>query len=722
MPNLFSSAKDFAKGVRLAADTAAWAGNTVSRHFKGVRDGVCLVCNNLQPYNHENTFGRPSAAWNQLSNPDQAARRKELSSVPTLVLEEIPTRKILESRETDPKTGLPKNDCRYCRLLCDIFDAFFIDEWMSWITETKNGMPISVGLMIKEGAPLIVNCWNFTYDKWFQTPRVDLELYMDPIPPTPISGLPTIGPVGHRAADVRSEECTRFMKECISECCKTHPNCAVQADGFAPTRLIYVGGGKDALRLCDAVPSEQSVSWAALSHCWGGGKPLSLTKSNFNSLKEHISFSELPATFQDAMTITQELGLAYVWIDSLCIIQDEDDKTDWEKEAARMDTVYSRAFIVIIGASSPNPSTPYLRPREEELLPKQFNFSVSPGVNMPIMVRQRHLLAAPLDQGLLEPPFTGSWATLKKVGPLYARGWCFQESFLATRILHFAPGAVIYECKTYRKSEDQLPPYPITIPGTLGEVTPLEQWHMIVKSYTSRQLTYTSDKLPAIAGAATIMPQAKTSRYLAGLWSETLLLDLLWQVMPGRAHTPLMTKEHEENAPTWSWASMNWGVTWNSLQSPQLLASVVDAKASVIGLNPYGRVSGGSVTLRGRMKHCRLTSDYHKNEHWVHYKKADGSNGKRQHFRTDGALVAGTIPGQTDTFACRARLTTSGNALETAAAFFCVARGPWTKYDHVGLILGMSPKFPGLMERVGSISNVPKDWYDTGEDTTVTIV
>ncbi|KAI1466428.1 HET-domain-containing protein [Daldinia caldariorum] len=721
MPSLFSSAKDIAKGVRLAADTAVWAGNAVSRHMKGSKSGVCLVCNNLQPYGHEDTFGRPSAAWNQLSDPQQAARKKELASVPTLVLEEIPTKKILESREVDPKTGLPKNNCKYCRLLCEIFDAYFIDEWMSWITEIKNGMPIQVGLMIREGAPLIVNCWNFTYDKWFQNPRVDLELYMDPMPPSPIPGAPTMGPTGSRAADVRSEECMRFMKESINECCKTHPRCATQTNGFVPSRLIFVGGGNDALRLCDALPSEGNIAWAALSHCWGGGKPLSLTKSTLHDLKERIDFSKLPATFQDAITVTQELGLVYVWIDSLCIVQD--DKTDWEKEAALMGSVYSRAFIVISGASSPNPSTPYLRPREEDWLPKRFDFPIVPGVNIPITVRQRHLLAAPLDQGLLEPPFTSSWATLKKVGPLYARGWCFQESFLASRILNFAPGAIIYECRTHRKSEDQLPPYPFTTPGTLGEVTPLEQWHMIVKSYTSRQLMFTSEKLPAIAGAATIMPQAGRSRYLAGLWSESLLLDLLWQVMQGRAHLPLMTKEHEENAPTWSWASMNWGVTWNTIQDPQLLTTVVDAQTNVVGANPHGQVSRGTLTLRGRIKYCRLSADYHKNEHWVYYRKGDGgSYSRKQHFRTDGALESWAAPGQNDAFARRSRATTSGNAFEAAAAFFCLAKCHWMKSDHMGLILGISPKFPGCMERVGSISNVPKDWYDTGIDATVTIV
>ncbi|KAI5865436.1 HET-domain-containing protein [Durotheca rogersii] len=720
MHSLVSSAKGLTKGVRLAAETAAWAGNAVSRQIRGSRNSVCLVCNNLQPYRHEDAFGRPSAVWDQLSDPEQAARRKELSSVPTLVLEHLSTKKLLECRELDPATGRLKNDCKYCRLLCEIFDAYFIDEWMSWITETKNNMPIQFGLMIREGAPLIVNCWNFTYDKWFQNARVDLELYMSPMPQYPIPGAPTMGPTGIRATDVRSDQCMRFMKESVTECCTTHPACAFQPGAFVPTRLIYIGGGKGALMLCEGLPAGQNVVWAALSHCWGGGNPLSLLGSNIASLKERIDFAQLPATFQDAVTVALELGLAYLWIDSLCIVQD--DKTDWEKEAALMGAVYNQAFIVISGASSPNPSTPYLRPREEEWLPKCFSFSPSPGVEIPIMVRQRHLLAAPLEQGLLEPPFTSSWATLKRVGPLYARGWCFQESFLARRILHFAPGAVIYECKTHRKSEDQLPPYPSTAPGTLGEVGPAEQWHMIVQSYTSRQLTFTKDKLPAIAGAATAMPQARTSRYLAGLWSETLLLDLLWQVMPGRTHAPLMTPEHEANAPTWSWASVDWGVTWDTLKSPAPLARVVAAQTEVPGANPYGQVAKGTVTIQGRIKYCRLVADYHRNEHWVSYQKPDGSASRKLHFRTDGALVAGAVPGRADTFACRSRLTTGGTAIETGAVFLCIAKCPWMKSDHVGLILGVSPKYPGFMERVGKITNVSRDWYDTGSDATVTIV
>lgn len=393
----------------------------------------------------------------------------------------------------------------------------------------------------------------------------------------------------------------------------------------------------------------------------------------------------------------------------------QDDKTDWEAEAARMGTVYGRAFVVLCAASSPNPQTPFLGQRDEAWLAKRVEFETEQGVKMPIMVRQRHLLAAPLEQGSYEPPFTSAWASLKPAGPLYKRGWCFQETFLATRTLHFAPGAIIFECKTHRRSEDQLPPFPSTIPGTLGEVDDADQWRMIVKAYTQRQLTFASDKLPAIGGAASSMPQAKRSTYLAGLWRETLLLDLLWQVMPGGTHLALTYPGTEQTVPSWSWASIDRGVTWNPLKSPQLLAEVVAAESTIVGANPYGQVAAG------RIKPCHISTSRQKNEQRVHYIK-DGSQSKKVHFRADGQLMPETRPEETGAFARRARDGEWASEVQAAAVFLCIARTPWMNYSLVGLILSASPHVAGCVERVGIITKVPIDWYEAGITTTVTIV
>ncbi|KAK3351081.1 heterokaryon incompatibility protein-domain-containing protein [Neurospora tetraspora] len=627
------------------------------------------------------------------SNPDVQI------TITVLTLENISTRDLLDAREPDPTTGLFRRQCRYCRLLCDIFDAFFIDEYMSWITETRNKMPISVGLMICEGKPLVVNCWGFTYDRHTLFSRVDLELYPDPtaaLVPSPTSGnIPTMGPTGHRAETVASGACFEFIRECVAQCCIEHQNsqCQPRDIGFVPTRLLYIGKDNNDLRLRMGLPPTEDIRWAALSHCWGGGAPFKLLQGNLMTLLEKVEISDLPPTFCDGIRVARELGLQHIWIDSLCIIQD--NKTDWEVESSRMGMVYSQAFVVICGASSSNPQTPFLGPREPEWLPKRFNLQIEDGQSLPIIARQRHLLAAPLEQGLLEPPYTGAWATLKRVGPL----------------------------------EDQLPPYPLLLPGTLGEEPPdADKWRMTVKAYTQRQLTFASDKLPAIAGAASKTPQAQRTKYLAGLWQESLLLDLLWQVMPGATHKALTYPDESGRVvPSWSWASMDRGVTWNPLQRPELLSELVTTHVDVDGQNPYGAVAGGKLIIRGHVKQCFVETSRHKNEQWVYYRNPQkNTTSKKLHFRADGQLMPQVAPSASSNIACirRARGEEWEDEVHGQGVFLCIGRTPWMNYNYVGLVLSWSssPNSPGCMERIGNITNVPSDWYDSGEWVTVTIV
>ncbi|KAH6659057.1 heterokaryon incompatibility protein-domain-containing protein [Truncatella angustata] len=729
MPKLFSALDDLTKGARVAADTTVWLGRYAKRQYNSGKNGVCLLCNNLQPEGHENTLvWTPSGAKTNNNFSLVGKGSAADGGVPALALEELSTKELLKSREIDKNTGAPVRDCKYCRLLCEIFDAFFIDEWMSWVTETVNAMPVSFGLMIRRGAPLVVTTTGFVHDKYWKEARADVEVYLDPaVLSNHVPGLPALGPAVVRQTDTRSEACMNFVKESVWQCCHEHPGCRTSAQGFKPTRLLYVGGGDAGLRLCETTTWPEAVPYVALSHCWGGSKPLSLKTSQLEDFKKHIDVSELPNTFKDAIMVARELQLPYLWIDSLCIVQD--DKTDWEKEAALMADVYSQAFVVVTTASSPNPETPILGPREDEWLSKTFNFPASPGVTVPVIARKRHVLAASLEQGLLEPPFTTSWAWLKRVGPLYNRGWCFQEAYLATRNLQFTPGAIVFECKTHRRSEDQLPPYPSTVPGTISRIDPADQWRMIVRSFTSRQLTFGSDKMPAIGGAARTMPQARTSRYLAGLWSETLLLDLMWQVMPWlvlavQDSESLAYDDQEGGPPTWSWASMNWGVLWSPLKSPQPVASVLDVQTTVDGLDPYGRVSGGAIKLQGRLKRCQLKSNS-RLDHDAFYTQLDGTKCKPQHYRTDGPLSYETTPGPYGVLVRRGRQGPYTNELETTGAVFIISCSPFIGSigrEYVGLVLGTSTRYPGCMERVGAIFALPKHWYDSAEEAVVTIV
>jgi hypothetical protein len=733
MAKLSGAMDDIAKVARAGVYSTFWLGRFAKRYYNNAVNGTCLLCNNLKPDGHEKTTIWTPEGDNKptTSLPGGGITRSPASrgEILALTLKDLSTTKLLQCRDIDPKTGAPARDCPYCRLLCEIFDHFFIDEWMSWITETRNGMPISFGLMIRQGAPLVVTTIGFVHDKYLKNARADVELYVDYVPPPQVMpALPTIGPAGIRQTDTLSLACTSFIKDSIEQCDREHPLCRNEARGFKPTRLLHLDDKDTHLRLCETAGWKQPERYVAFSHCWGGSDLVKLTPATLEGFKEGMDVSVLPNTFKDALSVAQELQIPYLWIDSLCIIQG--DEADWEIEAARMGQVYSSAFIVITAASSPNPETAILGPREAEWLPKTFDLPLTHDVNVPIVARKRHILAAPMEQGQCEPPFANTGTDLKRIGPLYNRGWCFQEAYLAYRNLQFTPGAIVFECKTHRRSEDQLPPYPSTIPSARESVDPTEQWHRVVKSFTSRQLTFGSDKLPAIGGAARTMPQAQTTQYVAGLWHSTLLLDLMWHVMPymvlaGQDREALSYDDDNGGPPTWSWASMNWGVVWSQFPRTQLIAELLDVQVAGSHLDPYGKVSGGLLTLHGRLKRCELRSNGALT-HDAFYTQADGTKSELQHYRTDGPLSLNHEAGPYGARVRRGRQGPYSSNLETTAVVFFITsntllvNGMWKQYQ--GLVLGTSPRSPGCLERVGLIWRLPAHWYDTAEEGTVQIV
>ena len=106
------------------------------------------------------------------------------------------------------------------------------------------------------------------------------------------------------------------------------------------------------------------ANYVALSHCWGKHQPLRTLTSNYPTLtQDGIRLSQLSPVFRDAVRVCHRLGVEFLWIDSLCIIQDS--KEDWERESARMCDYYENALFTISAASSPDGSVPFLRQRPE---------------------------------------------------------------------------------------------------------------------------------------------------------------------------------------------------------------------------------------------------------------------------------------------------------------------------------------------------------------------
>lgn len=234
-----------------------------------------------------------------------------------------------------------------------------------------------------------------------------------------------------------SDDCRATAMEWLQECLTNHPKCGPSKPFRRPSRLINVGNkdGNELPRLeLNGMPS--TVSWAALSYCWGGDSQFTLRSDTFQDLKAGIPLAKWPATLRDAIKITQDLGLQYIWIDALCILQDS--ASDWRAEATRMRDVYSGAIITIIASESPSTNAGIYAPRP-----------LSPWSSCKLPFNrdtENH------SKVWLRPSFRSS-VHVSYSDPLQTRGWTLQEGLLAPRTLSFRKDQMMWECSNYRLTE-----------------------------------------------------------------------------------------------------------------------------------------------------------------------------------------------------------------------------------------------------------------------------
>ncbi len=223
----------------------------------------------------------------------------------------------------------------------------------------------------------------------------------------------------------------------------------------------------------------------------------------------------LPPLYRDAFKICHNLHIPFLWIDSLCIVQD--DKKDWEVESSHMSDYYHDSYITIAADMCKDPNVSLLTYRDEAFLPRNFTVWSRKGVPWSVRTRE-HGTSTLLD------------------GPLRSRAWVFQEHVLSRRILHFTSRQIIWECNTTIHSEDSEMDQELIRPEVEGlrlntllhnfDNNPFATWSQIVFVYTCRKLTYSTDKLPALSGVASRFQRLTGFSYLAGLWKETLEFDL----------------------------------------------------------------------------------------------------------------------------------------------------------------------------------------------------
>jgi hypothetical protein len=246
--------------------------------------------------------------------------------------------------------------------------------------------------------------------------------------------------------DPDSDACFIQLRSWLSICQKEHSLCqAHEKSRFElPKRLINIRAPK-CIRLCETSSlSAPDISYATLSHCWGDPSSYSPCVIQTHSLDEHLTcilWDKIPKTFRDAIIVTRRLGLKFLWIDSLCIIQDDLD--DWAEESAKMSRIYANAVLTIAASAAENATQGFLglRHSQEEII------KLSPENMTPIHIRKD------LHSNV---PVTFSYTKIL----LNTRGWVFQERLLSRRILYFEREEIICECRSAHTCEcgSDLPP------------------------------------------------------------------------------------------------------------------------------------------------------------------------------------------------------------------------------------------------------------------------
>ena len=207
--------------------------------------------------------------------------------------------------------------------------------------------------------------------------------------------------------------------------------------------------------------------------------------------------------------------------------------------------------------------------------------------------------------------------------PLLTRAWAFQERILAPRVVYFCENELVWECGKLRTCEcgsdlfsglsKKADHWKVLKPAKtdIDFYDIRSRWHEMVEEYTRLRLTYASDLLPALSGVVKQMGEFRQARYLAGLWEDNLVMDLLWR-------TPL--SQHSKRAkpwraPTWSWASVDSSITYRSWPDFDRITycQLVWAETQHATSDPTGRVLSGTIKILGRLKAAKLqpcSSDY----------------------------------------------------------------------------------------------------------------
>ncbi|KAK3371099.1 heterokaryon incompatibility protein-domain-containing protein, partial [Lasiosphaeria ovina] len=378
------------------------------------------------------------------------------------------------------------------------------------------------------------------------------------------------------------------IKQWLAECHTTHETCNECLLG--PDNQVFLETS-DTTKEKLKKRSKRTLSYAALSYAWGTKQPHATTKARLGAYLEGIRISSLPRTIQDAITVTRKLSIDFLWVDSLCIIQD--DPLEKARELGIMGTIYHNAYVVISAASAQTCEDGFLEDRSQPPEYIQVPFGGDGSVNL-----------------------TRSRTTSGNGGPFGAaplddRAWAYQEFYLARRLLVFHVHEVMWSCAwTGGDGAGRLCRMD-AINGLndscrTDQYPDMRDWGFIVASYSRRQMTYENDKLPAISSIAELFARNHQVPYLAGLWPIAMAQLLSWFT---NRYYKKPKRPAKWRAPSWSFFSVDGPIDFLSIDGTKYISERQNLGWEIRGCDikpvsletPFGEVADAKLHLRGRL-------------------------------------------------------------------------------------------------------------------------
>ncbi|KAK1689584.1 heterokaryon incompatibility protein-domain-containing protein [Colletotrichum godetiae] len=382
-----------------------------------------------------------------------------------------------------------------------------------------------------------------------------------------------------------AEDRVLCVKTWLNTCESTHGSYCQPRKGKLPKRFIDTRPGQP-LRLVSTTSEvfqqvSDSVRYATLSYCWGASIPLRTTKVTEEDFGVSIPENRLPRTFRHAIRIVRSLGIRYLWIDSLCIIQD--DQAEWELEASRMGDFYAGS-IITIAASYALDSEGGCFPGDDDSMEAVVNDKDSGQLETANPERTSGAETDPTvrifaykeeDLNDSSQPFSSTMIRFQSLDPrkipqhahLSTRGWALQERILSRRIIQCLNSEVHWQCQYWYQTQ-AVQTFEVPHSTASDSTYPISQisqwWPGWIEDYSQRDFTIASDRLQAFAGISNHYADLASSKPILGVCPGNLARDLAW-IRDGLQKGPGVP-----GAPSWTWFSCNapimmddWGFNLN---------------------------------------------------------------------------------------------------------------------------------------------------------------